>query len=103
MVNLRNEEEAALQELEKNILKVTEFVSVNELATMMDVPVTKVISSCMILGLFVSINQRLNAETMSIVAEEFGYKLEFISVELTDLIKDDDDPTTHTTPRPPVS
>jgi translation initiation factor IF-2 len=102
LVNLRNEEEAALQELEKNILKVTEFVSVNELATMMDVPVTKVISSCMSLGLFVSINQRLDAETMSIVAEEFGYKLEFISVELTDLIKDDDDPTTHTTPRPPI-
>ncbi|RKD91774.1 translation initiation factor IF-2 [Mangrovibacterium diazotrophicum] len=75
---------------EKNILKVTEFVSVAELATMMDVGVNEVISSCMSLGLFVSINQRLDAETMSIVAEEFGYKVEFVSADILEAIEEDD-------------
>lgn len=77
--------------LEKNILKVTEFVSVAELATMMDVGVNQVIATCMSLGLFVSINQRLDAETMSIVADEFGYKVEFVSSHILEAIEKEDD------------
>ena len=76
---------------DQKVLKVTEFVSVAELATMMDVSVTQVISSCMSLGLFVSINQRLDAETLSVVADEFGYKVEFVSVEIQEAIDDYDD------------
>ncbi|HBG54510.1 MAG TPA: hypothetical protein DDW70_09955, partial [Rikenellaceae bacterium] len=64
--------------MESNLLKVTEFVTVNELATLMDVPVVKVIDACMNLGLMVSINQRLDAEAMVLVAEEFGYQVEFV-------------------------
>ncbi|MGI4021610.1 MAG: translation initiation factor IF-2 [Janthinobacterium lividum] len=72
-------EEAAMeQELQSKVIKVTEFVTANELASMMDVSVTQIISTCMSLGLFVSINQRLDAETLSIVAEEFGYEVEFV-------------------------
>ena len=77
--------------LEKNILKVTEFVSVAELATMMDVGVNQVIATCMSLGLFVSINQRLDAETMSVVADEFGYKVEFVSSHILEAIEKEDD------------
>ncbi len=74
-----NAEELALeQELQSKVLKVTEFVTANELASMMDVPVTQIISTCMSLGMFVSINQRLDAETLAIVAEEFGYQVEFV-------------------------
>ena len=100
--SMRSQEEADQMQLEKMILKVTEFVSVNELASMMDVPPTKVIGSCMSLGLFVSINQRLDAETMSIVAEEFGYKLEFISAELQDAIHEEEDSEEDMIPRPPI-
>ncbi len=74
----QREEELARQEAEKKIIKVTEFVTANELASLMDVQVTQVISACMTLGLMVSINQRLDAETLSIVAEEFGYEVDFI-------------------------
>jgi translation initiation factor IF-2 len=77
------EEKEARAEEDKKVLKVTEFVSANELAKMMNEPVTKVISTCMSLGMFVSINQRLNAEVISIVAEEFGYQVEFVSAEDT--------------------
>ncbi len=80
-VRARLEEEQLRAEEESSILRVTEFVSANELATMMNVPVTKIISACMSLGLFVSINQRLDAETISIIAEEFGYTVEFIKAE----------------------
>jgi translation initiation factor IF-2 len=86
---LAHEEEQAL--LDQKILRVTEFVSANELANMMDVPVTKIISTCMQLGMFVSINQRLDAEAMALVAEEFGYKVEFISVDVQVAIDDDVD------------
>lgn len=79
------------QSAEKNVLKVTEFVSVAELATMMEVGVNQVIGSCMSLGLFVSINQRLDAETMSIVADEFGYKVEFVSADILEAIEEHDD------------
>ncbi len=78
-------------EAEKNVLKLTEFVTVNELATMMEVPVTNIIATCMGLGLFVSINQRLDAETIAIVADEFGYKAEFVSVELQESIVEEED------------
>ncbi len=79
------------QEIEKGILKVTEFVSANELASMMDVSVNNIISACMSLGMFVSINQRLDAETISIVAEEFGFEVEFISTENQQLIEEEAD------------
>ncbi len=88
-------EEIAKQEQEKSTLKVTEFVTANELATMMNVPVTQVISTCMSLGMFVSINQRLDAETLALVAEEFGYKLEFISADVQEALleaEDEDNP-----------
>jgi translation initiation factor IF-2 len=87
---------------EQNILKVTEFVSVNELATMMDTSVTSVISTCMSLGLFVSINQRLDAETMAIVADEFGYKVEFVSAEIQVAIEEEPDTEEQLLPRAPI-
>lgn len=83
-------EEQEQSDLEKKILKVTEFVSANQLAQMMNVSVTQIISTCMSLGLFVSINQRLDAETLAIVAEEFGYKTEFVSVEVQEAIEEQD-------------
>ena len=89
-------------EQEKNILKVTEFVSVNELATMMSIPVTEIISTCMNLGLFVSINQRLDAETMALLADEFGYKVEFVSAELLAAVKEEEDSADQLKPRPPI-
>jgi translation initiation factor IF-2 len=85
-VRERLAEEQELSDLEKQTLKVTEFVSANQLAQMMNVPVTKIISTCMSLGLFVSINQRLDAETIAIVAEEFGFKTEFVTVEAQETI-----------------
>lgn len=95
------QEEAALEGEEK-IIKVTEFVSANELAKMMSVQVNEIISTCMSLGLFVSINQRLDAETLTIVAEEFGYKVEFVSVEVQEAIKDEEDTEENLEPRPPI-
>jgi len=88
--------------LEKNILKVTEFVSVAELATMMDVGVNQVIATCMSLGLFVSINQRLDAETMSVVADEFGYKVEFVSSQILEAIEKEDDLPSQVHSRAPI-
>ncbi|MDX9880872.1 MAG: translation initiation factor IF-2 [Prolixibacteraceae bacterium] len=82
---------ADLENSQKNILKVTEFVSVAELASMMDVQVNQIISTCMSLGLFVSINQRLDAETMSVVADEFGYKVEFVDVDIIESIEEQSD------------
>ncbi len=91
------------QEVEKNVLKVAEFVSVNDLATMMNVPVTQVIATCMNMGLFVSINQRLDAETIALVADEFGYKVEFVAVEVIEAIKDQEEDTPEDlVPRPPI-
>jgi translation initiation factor IF-2 len=89
-------------EADQNILKVTEYVSVNELATMMDASVTAVISTCMSLGLFVSINQRLDAETMAIVADEFGFKVEFVSAEIQVAIEEEPDTPEQLLPRAPV-
>ncbi len=90
-ISERIQEAADLNEAEKKIIKVTEFVSANQLAQMMSVPVNEIISTCMSLGMFVSINQRLDAETLAIVAEEFGYQLEFVSVEVQEAIKEEVD------------
>jgi len=95
-------EQSARDEMDKSIIKVTEFVSVNELASMMDVPPTKVIATCMSLGLFVSINQRLDAETMAVVADEFGFKVEFISVEVQEAIVEEKDHADDMITRPPI-
>ncbi len=85
------QQEAEQAELEKSIIKVTEFVTANELASLMNVNVNEVISACMTLGMFVSINQRLDAETLTIVAEEFGYEIEFIKPESQEVVEEDED------------
>lgn len=95
------QEEAEMDNMEK-IIKVTEFVTANELAKMMNVQVNEIISTCMSLGLFVSINQRLDAETLTIVADEFGYKVEFVSVEVQEAIREDDDTEEDMVSRPPI-
>lgn len=100
--SIRQQEEMEKQAQEKNVLKVTEFVSVNELANMMDVAPTEVISVCMNLGLFVSINQRLDAETMALVADEFDYKVEFVSIDLQESIKEEEDDPKDLESRPPI-
>ena len=98
----RAQEEEQQQELNKKVLKVTEFVTANELAIMMDVPVNEIIGACMSLGLFVSINQRLDAETLSIVAEEFGHEVEFVSAEVQDSILEEEDDESRMVTRPPI-
>ena len=91
------------EEKEKSILKLTEFVTVAELATMMGISVTEVISACMSLGLFVSINQRLDAETITLVADEFGFSVEFVSVDIQEAIEEDEEDTEENMlPRPPI-
>lgn len=90
------------QEIDNKTLKVTEFVSVNEVATMMDVPVTKIISACMSLGLMVTMNQRLDADTLSIVAEEFGFDVEFVSEDIESTLTDIVDNPEDLLPRAPI-
>ena len=92
------------EEMESKILKLTEFVTANDLANMMDVPVTKVIATCMSIGIMVSINQRLDAETINIVAEEFGFKTEYVSADVVEAIKADEDEDNEEdwVPRPPI-
>lgn len=101
-ISQRMKDETEKKELEKSVLKVTEFVSVNELATMMDVPVVDIISTCMSLGLIVSINQRLDAETMALVAEEFGFTVEFVSAELQEAVREEEDEEQNLVQRPPI-
>ncbi len=102
-VRERLAEQNVLDEADKKVLRVAEFVSANQMAQMMNVQVTQVISTCMALGLFVSINQRLDAETISIVAEEFGYKVEFASAEDVETIKEEDaDKPEDLVSRPPI-
>ncbi len=101
-VRRREAEAAELAEEEKKILKVTEFVTASELATMMDVPVNKVIATFMSLGMFVSINQRLDAESLSIVAEEFGFKVNFVSVENAHEVEEEEDDESLLQERPPI-
>ena len=97
-------EEMMRQEEEKKILKVTEFVTANELATMMNVPVVKVIGTCMSLGMPVSINQRLDAEALSVVAEEFGFQIDFVSADVQEAIAETEetDKEEDLVPRAPV-
>jgi len=102
LVSQKKQEAAEKMEAEKNILKVTEFVSVSELSTMMNVPATNLIATCMSLGLFVSINQRLDAETMALVADEYGYKVEFVSAEVLSEIEEVEDAPETLQTRPPI-
>jgi translation initiation factor IF-2 len=102
-ISQKMQEEIEKQEQKKNIIKVTEFVTVNELAKMMNVPVNEVISTCMSLGLFVSINQRLDAETMALVADEFNYKFEFTTIDIQEAIREEgSDKKEDLQPRPPI-
>ena len=102
-ISQKMQEEQERQELTSNVLKVTEFVTVNELAILMNnTPVTKVIEACMNLGLMVSINQRLDAEALVLVAEEFGYKIEFVTAEIQGAIAQEEDKEEDLLPRPPI-
>ncbi len=98
----RLDEEMQQQDLESKILKVTEFVTVGEIATMMDVPITKVIGTCMSLGIMVTMNQRLDAETLSIVADEFGYQVEFITTDIEEAIEEVEDKPEDLEERAPI-
>ncbi len=98
----RLEEEKAARELAGRTLKVTEFVTANELASMMGVSVTDIIKACFSLGMMVSINQRLDAETLSVIAEEYGFKVEFVGAEVQETIPVDEDDPTRMTSRPPI-
>ena len=101
-VRERMNEEIEREEMERSVLKVTEFVTVSELATMMNVSPMEVISACMNLGLMVSINQRLDAEALVVVAEEFGFSVEFVSVEIQEAIESDVDSEEELMARPPI-
>ncbi len=101
-VSQKRQEEHEEKQLSSKLLKVTEFVTVNDLAVMMDVDVTKVIEACMNLGLMVSINQRLDAEAMVLVAEEFGFKVEFVTADIQDSLMEEYDQEEDDTPRPPI-
>ena len=101
-VRERMNEEMEREEMERSVLKVTEFVTVSELATMMNVSPMEVISACMNLGLMVSINQRLDAEALVVVAEEFGFTVEFVSVEIQEAIEADADTDDELVARPPI-
>ncbi len=98
----QTEKDLEQQELESKILKLTEFVTANEVATMMEVPTTKIISACMSLGIMVTMNQRLDAETLSIVAEEFGYEVEFVSADIEEAIEVQDDAPEDLKERAPI-
>ncbi len=98
----RLHEQEEQEKLDSKILKITEFVTVSELATMMNVSVTDVISTCMSFGLMVSINQRLDAESINIVAEEFGFQTEYVSAEVTAAIQEEEDKEEDLTRRPPI-
>ena len=99
---IQTERDFEQQEAESKILKVSEFVTVSEIATMMDIPVTQVISACMSLGLMVTMNQRLDAETLSIVADEFDYSLDFVGAEVEEAIHEQEDDIEGLKPRAPI-
>lgn len=98
----RHQEELAEEQAESRVLKLTEFVTANELANMMNVPVTKVIGTCMNIGIMVSINQRLDAETINIVADEFGFKTEYVSAEVSQAITEEEDDENDLVTRAPI-
>ena len=95
-------EQEEMEHEESKILKLTEFVTANELANMMDIPVTQVIGTCMSIGMMVSINQRLDAETINLVAEEFGYRTEYVSAEVSQAITEEEDSEDDLLPRAPI-
>ena len=101
-ISQKMQEEFEKEQISSTILKVTEFVTVNDLAIMMDVQVVKVIEACMNLGLMVSINQRLDAEAMVLVAEEFGFKVEFVTADIQDTIQEEEDHEEDLAARPPI-
>ncbi len=101
-VSQQHQDSLEALEADKKVLKVTEFVSANELASMMNTPVNNIISTCMSLGMFVSINQRLSAEIINIVAEEYGYTVEFVSAETTVAAEEEEDETDDLLPRAPI-
>ncbi len=101
-VHKREEEERREAKAESKVLKLTEFVTANELAQMMDVPVTKVIGTCMSIGIMVSINQRMDAETIDLVAEEFGFKTEYVSADVQEAIAEEADAPEDLEPRAPI-
>ena len=96
------EEEMANEAAESKVLKLTEFVTANELATMMNVPVTKIIATCMSIGIMVSINQRMDAETINLVAEEFGFTTEYVSAEVSAAVSEEEDDEQDLVPRAPI-
>ena len=98
----KTEDDAAQQEAESKVLKVTEFVTVGEIATMMEISSTEIISACMTLGIMVTMNQRLDAETLSIVAEEFGYQVEFVTADIEETIENPEDNPEDLLPRAPI-
>ena len=98
----KSESEQAQQEAENKVLKVTEFVTVSEVATMMDVSVTQIISACMSLGMMVTMNQRLDAETLSIVADEFGYEVDFVNADIEESVAVEVDAEEDLKPRAPI-
>ena len=101
-IHQRMEEEEAAENAESKVLKLTEYVTANELATMMDVPVTKVIGTCMSIGVMVSINQRLDAETINLVAEEFGFTTTYVSEDVSNAIVEEEDKAEDLVPRAPI-
>jgi translation initiation factor IF-2 len=102
IVSQRRQEELEQAELEEKILKLTEFVTVSELASMMNVQPTQVISACMSLGIFASINQRIDAETIQIIADEFGFETQFVSAEISESITVQEDTEDQLVARPPI-
>ena len=96
------EEELEQQAAESKVLKLTEFVTANELATMMNVPVTKIIGTCMSIGIMVSINQRMDAETINLIAEEYGYTTEYVSAEVSEAVVEEEDSEEDLQPRAPI-
>ncbi len=101
-ISQRQSEQEEMDEMESRIIKITEFVTANDLANMMNVPVVQIISTCMSIGMMVSINQRLDAETINIVAEEFGFKTEYVSAEVVEAIAEEEDLEEDLVSRPPI-
>ncbi|MDR0685884.1 MAG: translation initiation factor IF-2 [Dysgonamonadaceae bacterium] len=101
-VSKRQTEQQKMEMQDSRVIKLTEFVTANDLATMMNVPVIDIISTCMSIGIIVSINQRLDAETINIVADEFGYKTEYVSADVLEAITEEEDSPEDLLPRPPI-
>ncbi|MDR3219362.1 MAG: translation initiation factor IF-2 [Dysgonamonadaceae bacterium] len=101
-VSQRQSEQSQIEARDSRVIKLTEFVTANDLASMMNVPVVQIISTCMSIGIMVSINQRLDAETINIVADEFGYKTEYVSAEVVEAITEEIDSAADLVPRPPI-